>query len=66
MAMGGKLLPEGQETYEGLEQWLKTRRDQYVGTTNAAYWNCIDELLGEVRDAGAEGFLPWQTETTSQ
>lgn len=56
--MSESLIPEGQETYEGLEMWLKARR----GEQEDAGWAAIDTLLDEVREAGAEGFLPWQRE----
>lgn len=57
------MIPEGQQTYEGLEMWLKARRDEHaVVGGGEVEWRTIDGLLDEVRDAGAEGFLPWQRE----
>jgi hypothetical protein len=54
--------PDEEETYNGLEDWLKKRRDEYRGTPMAsiAAFDAIDDLLDEVREAGVEGFLPWQ------
>lgn len=58
--MTGFEYDDSRETYESLEKWLKERRDQYIGATNPGYFNAVNELLDEVRDAGVEGFLPWQ------
>jgi hypothetical protein len=55
--MGENLLPEGQQVYEGLEMWLKARRDEQ---RQPIARQAIDALLDEVREDGAEGWLPWQ------
>ena len=49
-----------EETYHNLENWLKERRDEYGERVDLQAWTALDVLLGEVRDAGAEGYLPWQ------
>jgi len=49
----------GEEVHEGLEKWLKARRDE-AGSANNPAWQTINNLLDEVRDDGAEGWLPWQ------
>lgn len=55
--------PEEEDIYRGLELWLKTRRDEWNGpNTGGREWEAVDALLDEVREAGAEGFLPWQRE----
>lgn len=47
-----------EEVVEGLEKWLKTRRDDCgIGTI---VWIATDSLLDEVRDRAAEGWLPWE------
>jgi hypothetical protein len=52
----------GEEVFEGLEKWLKARRDEADKDRDAgiAPFTVIDNLLDEVRDQGAEGWLPWQ------
>jgi len=51
-----------EETYNGLVDWLKKRRDEYADwiSEGTIAYDTIDILLDEVRDAGVEGFLPWQ------
>lgn len=48
----------GEETAEGIERWLKTRRDEYP--KNSIMWRTVDDLLNESRERAAEGWLPWQ------
>lgn len=50
---------DGEELAEGLERWLKARRDEKQGHYGHAY-DTIDQLLDEARDCGAEGWFPWQ------
>lgn len=57
--MTSPLLPEAQQTYEGLEMWLKARRDEQ---RQPIAREAIDRLLDEVRHVGVEGWLPWQRE----
>lgn len=48
--------------FEGLEEWLKERRDEQqkpVVADDPNDWETIDNLLNEVRECGAMGFLPW-------
>jgi hypothetical protein len=54
-----------EETYNGLVDWLRKRRDEYRGQQAKAMpsmiaFDTIDKLLDEVRDTGVEGYLPWQ------
>lgn len=54
-----------EETYNGLVDWLHKRRDEYRGrpdkaTPSMIAFDVIDALLDEARDAGLEGYLPWQ------
>lgn len=49
----------GEEVAEGIERWLKTRRDECM--TGGVYGGAeIDVLLDEARDAFAQGWMPWQ------
>lgn len=48
----------GEEMFEGLEKWLKTRRDDYQKESSA--YIAVDDLLDELREAAAEGWFPWQ------
>lgn len=50
----------GEEVFEGLEKWLKTRRDEADSDALVPPNLPIDTLLNEVRDLAAEGWLPWQ------
>lgn len=47
-----------EEVFEGLERWLKVRRDECPRDTQQ--WYQVDGLLDELRDNGYEGFFPWQ------
>jgi hypothetical protein len=59
--MTGFEYPGSQNTYEGLERWMKERRDEWTGLNyKGREWRAIDTLLDEVREAGVEGYLPWQ------
>lgn len=58
--MDAKLQSNEAETYEGLVGWLKQRRDDITEKLDPVAWDAIDSLLDEAREAGAEGFLPWQ------
>lgn len=49
---------EQQETYEGLESWLKERRDQYK--FNEPEHQAIGDLIYELHESAAEGLFPWQ------
>ncbi|HEY6020274.1 MAG TPA: hypothetical protein VIY48_10330 [Candidatus Paceibacterota bacterium] len=50
-----------EEVYEGIEQWIKARRDEYTPDAYGADAHyVIDKLLDELRDNGIEGFFPWQ------
>lgn len=52
----------GEEIFEGIEKWLKARRDEYAiehGSEAASHY-AIDKLLDELREDAAEGWLPWQ------
>lgn len=53
-------------TEVGLERWLKARRDEWQGEdrkySGPGAYHVIDSLLNEVRESGAEGFLPWERE----
>lgn len=48
----------GEQVSGDLERWLKARREQY--TKHTVCWRVVDVLLDEVREAGVEGWLPWQ------
>lgn len=54
---------KGEEVVEGIERWLKARRDEYPrhehGSEAASYY-AIDKLLDELRDDAVEGWLPWE------
>jgi hypothetical protein len=53
----------GEEVYEGLQRWLKTRRDEYPRNPHGGdgyKWDAVDSLLDEVRDEAAQGWMPWQ------
>lgn len=50
----------GEKVFEGLEKWLKTRRDEASSGAEDYRAEIIDMLLDEVRDKGVEGWLPWQ------
>jgi hypothetical protein len=43
---------------EGMERWLKIRRDEYE--PNGPTYLALDKLLDEVRETAAQGLLPWQ------
>lgn len=61
--MTGFEYQDAEETYNDLEKWLKKRRDQFSHSDYSherTGYHAIDALLDEVREAGAEGFLPWQ------
>ena len=49
--------PDEEETFNGLVDWLKKRRD---GHRQPLARQAVDDLLDEARDAGVEGYLPWQ------
>jgi len=49
-----------EETYNGLVDWLRKRRDEYPIEHGNDGYGTIDKLLDEARDAGVEGYLPWQ------
>lgn len=54
-----ELSPEGEETYEGLIQWLTERRRSYGGPEDPRY-EAIDWLVQETHQSRIEDFLPWQ------
>lgn len=44
---------------QDLATWLKVYRNAYVLSGDHVQALVIDILLDEVRDAGVEGYLPW-------
>ncbi len=48
------------EVWQGLEKWLKTRRDEAGNGAMDYQAGVIDNLLDEVRDCGVEGSFPWE------
>jgi hypothetical protein len=52
----------GEEVAEGIELWLKTRRDENRRKGDSIFAEVTDCLLDEARDAFAEGWMPWQPE----
>jgi erythromycin esterase-like protein len=51
-----------EETYNCLVDWLRKRREEYREgpAPSMISFDAIDGLLDEARDAGVEGYLPWQ------
>lgn len=52
--------PDEEEIHNGLVDWLRKARDQYQDPPGNPQYEAIDWLLDETRDAGVEGYLPWQ------
>lgn len=50
----------GEEVAEGVERWLKFRRDEARTAGDGIAAEVMDGVLDEARECFAEGWMPWQ------